>query len=144
MHGILPRRFAQRFRIIKRVTQIVGDLKRLTDQGAKVFPRFGVVASGQRTHQGRGDEQRPGLGAVIGGQIDHRLAFPGLPCANPAGRAGALHVINLTASCLWCHEDENPGHYDSGFMLLQAPREYDELVSSLRNYFSFHPLSASA
>ena len=34
--------------------------------------------------------------------------------------------------------------YDSGFMLLQAPREYDQLVLSLRNYFSFYPLGASA
>ena len=28
--------------------------------------------------------------------------------------------------------------------LLQAPCEYDQLVLSLRNYFSFHPLGASA
>ena len=76
------------------------------------------------------------LPLLVGPDYELQLKVP--------GRAGALHVINLTASCLWCHEDENPGHYDSGFMLLQAPREYDELVSSLRNYFSFHPLSASA
>ncbi|MEE1869527.1 MULTISPECIES: PilZ domain-containing protein [Pseudomonas] len=60
------------------------------------------------------------------------------------GRSGGVHLINLTASCLWCHEDETPGHYDSGFMLLQAPDEYAKLVRALRNYFSFYPLGASA
>ncbi|MGH8437943.1 MAG: PilZ domain-containing protein [Pseudomonas sp.] len=59
------------------------------------------------------------------------------------GRSGGMHLINLTASCLWCHEDQTPGHYDSGFMLLQAPQEYAQLVRALRNYFSFHPLEAS-
>ncbi|MDD2047963.1 PilZ domain-containing protein [Pseudomonas putida] len=58
-------------------------------------------------------------------------------------RNGGMHLINLTASCLWCHEDQTPGHYDSGFMLLQAPPEYALLVRALRNYFSFHPLEAS-
>ena len=58
--------------------------------------------------------------------------------------AGGFQFINLTASCLWCSEDQTPGHYDSGFMLLQAPREYDEFVRSLRDYFSFRPANASA
>lgn len=57
---------------------------------------------------------------------------------------GELQLINLTASCLWCHEDATPGHYDSGFMLLQAPAEYQQLVGALREYFSFLPMSASA
>lgn len=76
------------------------------------------------------------LPLLVGPDFELQLKVPGY--------AGALHLINLTASCLWCHEDQNPGHYDSGFMLLQAPREYDQLVLSLRNYFSFHPLGASA
>jgi hypothetical protein len=29
-------------------------------------------------------------------------------------------------------------------MLLQAPREYEEFVRSLRDYFSFRPANASA
>ncbi|WEL58305.1 PilZ domain-containing protein [Pseudomonas kermanshahensis] len=57
---------------------------------------------------------------------------------------GGYQFINLTASCLWCREDQTPGHYDSGFMLLQAPREYDEFVRSLHDYFSFRPVNASA
>ncbi|MFV3405641.1 MULTISPECIES: PilZ domain-containing protein [Pseudomonas] len=57
---------------------------------------------------------------------------------------GGLQFINLTASCLWCREDENPGHFDAGFMLLQAPDEYDAFVRSLREFFSFHSLNASA
>jgi hypothetical protein len=51
---------------------------------------------------------------------------------------GGHQFVNLTASCLWCREDQTPGHYDSGFMLLQAPREYDDFVRSLRD------ISASA
>ncbi|MFF7707119.1 PilZ domain-containing protein [Pseudomonas sp. NPDC007930] len=57
---------------------------------------------------------------------------------------GSVQLINLTASCLWCQEDATPGHYDSGFMLLQAPAEYEQLVQVLRQYFSFLPMSASA
>lgn len=57
---------------------------------------------------------------------------------------GGHQFINLTASCLWCREDQTPGHYDSGFMLLQAPREYDDFVHSLRDFFSFRPANASA
>ena len=29
-------------------------------------------------------------------------------------------------------------------MLLQPPREYDDFVRALRNYFSFRPINASA
>ncbi|NIF17043.1 PilZ domain-containing protein [Pantoea sp. Cy-639] len=57
---------------------------------------------------------------------------------------GGLQFINLTASCLWCREDETPGHFDAGFMLLQTPSEYDDFVRSLRDYFSFRPVNASA
>lgn len=57
---------------------------------------------------------------------------------------GGWQFINLTASCLWCREDQTPGHYDSGFMLLQAPQEYDEFVRSLRDFFTFRPLNQSA
>ncbi|MBF8779608.1 PilZ domain-containing protein [Pseudomonas fulva] len=57
---------------------------------------------------------------------------------------GGWQFINLTASCLWCREDQMPGHYDSGFMLLQAPQEYNDFVRTLRDYFSFNSLSASA
>ncbi|HDS1735653.1 PilZ domain-containing protein [Pseudomonas sp. BP8] len=56
---------------------------------------------------------------------------------------GGQQFINLTASCLWSREDQTPGHYDSGFMLLLAPREYDEFVRSLRDFFSFHSANAS-
>ncbi|WP_414868362.1 PilZ domain-containing protein [Pseudomonas sp. IT-347P] len=53
-------------------------------------------------------------------------------------------VIDLTASCLWCHEDATPLHYDAGFSLLRPPPEYGQLVEALRQYFSFQPLPASA
>ncbi|MBD1550932.1 PilZ domain-containing protein [Pseudomonas typographi] len=66
-----------------------------------------------------------------------------VPVRAPEADATA-QLINLTASCLWCHEDATPGYYDSGFMLLQAPLEYEQLVQALRRYFSFLPMSASA
>ena len=59
-------------------------------------------------------------------------------------KGGGWQFINLTASCLWCREDQTPGHYDSGFMLLQAPQEYDDFVRSLRDFFTFRPMNESA
>lgn len=67
-------------------------------------------------------------------ELQLRLPLPG----------SAMQLVDLTASCLWCREDQTPGHYDSGFMLLQAPREYEDFVRSLRDYFSFKPANASA
>lgn len=57
---------------------------------------------------------------------------------------GSFHAIDLTATCLWSHEDINPQHYDSGFSVLQAPEEYGQLINVLLHYFSFDPLQASA
>ena len=60
------------------------------------------------------------------------------------GVEGHVQVIDLTARCLWCHEDVTPHHYDSGFILYQPPAEYSALITTLRQYFSFYPLPASA
>lgn len=57
---------------------------------------------------------------------------------------GGFQYINLAASCLWCREDETPGHFDAGFMLMEAPQEYQAFVRSLRDYFSFRSANASA
>lgn len=76
------------------------------------------------------------LPLLVGPDFELQLRIP--------AKAGAWQRINITASCLWCHEDESPGFYDSGFMLLQAPLEYDQLVSALFDYFSFRPLPTSA
>ena len=59
------------------------------------------------------------------------------------GADGALHAIDLTATCLWSHEDINPQHYDSGFSVPQAPEEYRRLINVLLQYFSFDPQQAS-
>ena len=56
---------------------------------------------------------------------------------------GDVHSIDLTATCLWSHEDVNPHHYDSGFRIDSAPEEYRQVISALWNYFSFDPLQAS-
>ena len=60
------------------------------------------------------------------------------------GPTGECQAIDLTATCLWSHEDINPQHYDSGFSVIEAGEEYSQLISALLNYFSFDPLQASA
>lgn len=57
---------------------------------------------------------------------------------------GDFQGVDITATCLWSHEDINPQHYDSGFSVLEASDEYRQLISALLNYFSFDPLQASA
>ncbi|VVO06491.1 PilZ domain-containing protein [Pseudomonas fluorescens] len=76
------------------------------------------------------------LPMMIGADFELRLKIPASDTC--------LQVIDLTASCLWCHEDTTPHHYDAGFVVLQAPAEYRQLVNALQQYFSFHPLPASA
>jgi hypothetical protein len=70
--------------------------------------------------------------------VDFHLRLK-IPCGD-----GCQQVIDLTACCLWCHEDATPLHYDAGFSLLRPPPEYGQLVEALRQYFSFQPLPASA
>lgn len=57
---------------------------------------------------------------------------------------GDFRAIDLTATCLWSHEDVNPQHYDSGFRVDSAPDEYGQLITALWHYFRFDPLQASA
>ncbi|KPN93650.1 PilZ domain-containing protein [Pseudomonas nunensis] len=76
------------------------------------------------------------LPMMIGADFDLRLKIP--------ASEGCMQVIDLRASCLWCHEDATPHHYDAGFSVQRAPPEYGQLVSALRQYFSFQPLPASA
>lgn len=57
---------------------------------------------------------------------------------------GDFQAIDLTAMCLWSHEDVTPRHYDSGFRVVEAPEAYGQLISALCHYFSFDPLQASA
>ena len=57
---------------------------------------------------------------------------------------GEPKLIDLSAQCLWCHEDATPRHYDAGFSLFRTPPEYGQLVEALKQYFSFQPLPASA
>jgi hypothetical protein len=76
------------------------------------------------------------LPMMIGADFELRLKIP--------ASDGCQQVIDFTASCLWCHEDATPHHYDAGFVVLRASAEYEQLVSALQQYFSFHPLPASA
>ena len=76
------------------------------------------------------------LPMMIGADFDLRLKIP--------ASDGCMQVIDLQACCLWCHEDTTPHHYDAGFSLQRAPPEYGQLVSALKQYFSFQPLPASA
>lgn len=80
----------------------------------KVFNRITGQAIGQL-----GNASEDGLMLIsqlpvlVGPDYDLQLRLPLL--------GGGHQFVNLTASCLWCREDQTPGHYDSGFMLLQAP-----------------------
>ncbi len=76
------------------------------------------------------------LPMMIGAEFNLRLKIP-------LGE-GCQQVIDLTACCLWCHEDATPRHYDAGFSLYRTPPEYGQLVEALKQYFSFQPLPASA
>jgi hypothetical protein len=76
------------------------------------------------------------LPMMVGVDFDLRLK---IPASN-----GCQQVIDLTACCLWCHEDATPHHYDAGFSLQRAPPEYEQLMQALKQYFSFQPLPASA
>ena len=76
------------------------------------------------------------LPLMVGAVFDLRLKIP-------VGE-GCQQMIDLTAYCLWCHEEATPHHYDAGFSLQWAPPEYGQLVHALKQYFSFQTLPASA
>ena len=66
----------------------------------------GSWPAGERAHLRRGDEQRAGLGAVIGGEVDLPLAFPALPGADAvrhAGPAAPATAISWTARTAILH-----------------------------------------
>ena len=81
---------AQRRLVIKRIAQIIGDLKRLADARAKLCPSLGVFARCRCTHPGGRHEQRAGLGTVIGGKVDLRFTLPTLAGTDAAGHAAGL------------------------------------------------------
>lgn len=60
------------------------------------------------------------------------------------GGSGGRRTVEIDAQCLWCHEDETPSHFDSGFHLTLAPAEYFELIDALQHYFSFYSIGESA
>ncbi|RMO96348.1 hypothetical protein ALQ33_01180 [Pseudomonas syringae pv. philadelphi] len=70
------------------------------------------------------------LPMLVGARFDLVLKMPD---------AKGADVINVKALCLWCHEDETPGGYDSGFGLAQVSTEYLDFIHMLRRYFSFYP-----
>jgi len=76
------------------------------------------------------------LPLLVGGNFEFRLKLP--------AHEGDQQFIDLSARCLWSHEDASPHYYDSGFILFKPPAEYASLISALHRYFSFHPLQASA
>jgi len=76
------------------------------------------------------------LPILVGADFQLRLKVP--------GEKGGLYNLDIDATCLWCHEDETPGVFDSGFRLDAVPAEYLHLINALKRYFSFHPIEASA
>jgi hypothetical protein len=76
------------------------------------------------------------LPLLVGAVFALSLQVPG----DESGR----RTLDVSARCLWSHEDETPGHFDSGFSLEIAPTEYFELIEALKYYFSFYAVEASA
>ncbi|MBD0687527.1 MULTISPECIES: PilZ domain-containing protein [unclassified Pseudomonas] len=76
------------------------------------------------------------LPLMVGADFELHLKIP--------ADEGPQKNIKLKATCLWCHEDVTPQHFDAGFSLHGAPPEYGQLVGALQHYFSFHSLPASA
>lgn len=75
------------------------------------------------------------LPILVDADFQLRLKIPGLD--------GEQITLDINACCRWCHEDETPGNYDSGFVLEASPIEYAQLIRALQHYFSFHSLEAS-
>jgi hypothetical protein len=76
------------------------------------------------------------LPILVGADFELRLKIP--------DENGEQRTIDIDGRCLWCHEDETPRNYDSGFMLQASPIEYAQLIRALQRYFSFHSLEAQA
>lgn len=72
---------------------------------------------------------------MVDARFDLRIKIP-----EPEGKEC---YVDFSAHCLWSREDVTPGSYNSGFSLVQAPREYAEMISALQRYFSFRPLGAA-
>ena len=71
-------RLADHLGVGRGVTDVVGHLVGLAEPVAEGAPRRRVAARRLRAGHRRRGEQRSGLGALVVGQIDLRLAFPGL------------------------------------------------------------------
>lgn len=76
------------------------------------------------------------LPLMVGADFDLHLKIP--------ADEGPQMNIKLKATCLWCHEDVTPQHFDAGFSLQVIPPEYGQLVSALQQYFSFRSMPESA
>ncbi|RML94403.1 hypothetical protein ALQ87_02279 [Pseudomonas savastanoi pv. glycinea] len=97
----------------------------------QVFNRHtGKLMGGLGNVSGEGLMLISELPVLVGARFDLCLKMPN-------GNIG--QSIDLSAKCLWSHEDETPGSYDSGFELSQVSTEYLAFVQLLREYFCFYP-----
>src|SRR6056297_1587949 len=86
---VLANGLAEAFLGSESVAQVVGDLEGLSDARAEFFPWLGRLARGDGPHLGRGHEEGARLRAVVGGEVDLRLALPALPRTDAEGHARA-------------------------------------------------------
>ncbi|KPW36452.1 hypothetical protein ALP45_04117 [Pseudomonas coronafaciens pv. atropurpurea] len=70
------------------------------------------------------------LPLLVGARFDLCLKRPGSDTGQP---------LEVSATCLWCREDETPGSFDSGFELPEVSTEYLEFIELLQRYFCFYP-----
>ena len=93
------------------VAQVVRHLVRLSQPVAEGAPGIGIGAGRDGAGHRRADEERAGLGAVVGAHVDVRLDLPGLAGDDAHGQA---HRIG--------HRGDEPGHPGRRFHRLQRDR----------------------
>lgn len=61
----------------------------------------------------------------------------------PAATGTELQLLDFTARSHWSRPDATPGHYDSGFSIIENQQAFADLARALERYFSFsHPIDA--
>ena len=61
----------------------------------------------------------------------------------PSTTGGEVELLDFSARSHWCRLDATPGHYDSGFSIIDNQQAFASLAKVLERYFSFyHPVDA--
>lgn len=56
----------------------------------------------------------------------------------PSTTGAEVELLDFSARSHWCRPDATPGHYDSGFSIIDNQQAFASLAKVLERYFSFH------